>query len=281
MSLEIVDTHGHLDMPEFDEDREEVIRRAFEAGVKTIITIGINPESNLKAIQLAERYSNIYAGVGIHPQDSQGTTHETIDHLIQIAQHPRVIAIGELGLDFFREHSSRAAQLKVLGWQLEAAKTIGKPIVIHCRQAQEEFLPILQEWCDGYRVSEGKPRGVLHCFNGDESLARKYIEMGFYLSIGAYLGYPSSANLRENIKAIEISRILIETDCPFLPPQKMRGKRNEPAYAAFTARILAEIKGVSIEEIGQITSDNARRVFNITKCESKPLVRFVDKPHLE
>ena len=264
MSLDIIDTHGHLDMPEFADDREEVIRRAQEAGVNTMITIGINPESNLRAIRLAEKYPNVYAGVGIHPQDSQGITPKEVDQLIEIAKHPRVVAIGELGLDFFREHSPRVDQLRVLGWQLEAAKIIGKPIVIHCRQAQDEFLPILKDWCAGFHLPEGKPRGVLHCFSGDEALARKYIDMGFYLSIGAYVGYPSSAKLRESIKNIETSRILIETDCPFLPPQKMRGKRNEPAYAAITAGILAEIKGLTIEEMGQITSDNARRVFHIT-----------------
>ena len=264
MSLNVIDTHGHLDMPEFADDREEVIGRAREAGVNTMITIGINPESNLRAIRLAEKYPNIFAGIGIHPQDSQGVRREEIERLIEMGKHPRVVAIGELGLDYFREHSPRADQLKVLGWQLEAAKIIGKPIVIHCRQAQDEFLPILQEWCGDYTLPVGTPRGVLHCFSGDERLALRYIEMGFYVSIGAYVGYPSSAKLRESIKNIDASKILIETDSPFLPPQKMRGKRNEPAFASVTASILAEIKGVSIEEMGQVTSDNARRVFHIT-----------------
>jgi len=149
LSLDIIDTHGHLDMTEFADDREEVIRRAHEAGVNTMITIGINLESNIRAICLAEKYPNVYAGVGIHPQDSQGITPKEVDQLIEMAKHPRVVAIGELGLDFFREHSPRADQLKVLGWQLEAAKIIGKPIVIHCRQAQDEFLTILKDWCAG------------------------------------------------------------------------------------------------------------------------------------
>jgi TatD DNase family protein len=262
--LEIIDTHSHLDMPEFDNDREDVIRNALDAGVKTIITVGINPESNLRAVKLAEEHSNIFACIGIHPQDAQGTTREDIQQLIQLARHPRVVGIGELGLDFFREHSPRVDQLQVLDWELEAAKITGKPIVIHCRQAQEAFLPILEKWCSGYPQPVDQPRGVLHCFSGDAALAQKYIDLGFYLSIGAYLGYPSSAQLRENVKIIDLNRILIETDCPFLPPQKKRGQRNEPAYAAVTAGILAEIKGLSIEEVGKITSDNASRVFKIS-----------------
>lgn len=263
MNINVIDTHAHLDMPEFDTDREEMIKRARESGLKYIITIGINPESNLRAIALSEKYPLVYAGLGIHPQDSQGVIEKDIEKLIEMAVHPKVVAIGELGLDFFRERSSRADQMRVLQWQLAAVKKIAKPIVIHCRQAQAEILPVLTTWRNQYSLPDGRPPGVLHCFNLDGPSAQPYLDMGYYLSIGAYIGYPSSAKLRETVKSLPLDRILIETDCPFLPPQKMRGQRNEPSYSVITAGILAELKGLTIEELGAQTTANALRLFNL------------------
>ena len=263
MNINVIDTHAHLDMPEFDIDREEMIKRAEQSGLKYIITIGINPESNHRAIALSEKYPFVYAGIGIHPQDSQGVVEKDIEKLIEMAAHPKVVAIGELGLDFFRERSSRVDQMRVLEWQLNAAKKIGKPIVIHCRQAQAEILPVLTAWRNEFSLPGGRPPGVLHCFNLDALSVKPYLDMGFYLSIGAYIGYPSSANLRETVKSLPLDRILIETDCPFLPPQKMRGKRNEPAYSVITAGILAELKGLTFEELSAQTTANACHMFNL------------------
>jgi TatD DNase family protein len=261
--LKIIDTHAHLDMPEFETDRHEVIQRAFDSGVKQIITIGINPESNLRALKIAEEYPAVFAGIGIHPQDSEGKTDPDFRLLNQQARHPKVVAIGELGLDFHREQASRSDQMRVLEGQLEIVKEINKPIVIHCRDAHAAFLPVITAWLKSYSPPENRSPGVLHCFSLDAESARPYLEMGFYVSIGAYIGYPSSAKLRETVKTLPPERLLIETDCPFLPPQKMRGKRNEPAYCLITAGVLAECQGLSLEEMADLTSANALRVFNL------------------
>jgi TatD DNase family protein len=262
LTIEIIDTHAHLDMPEFDQDRDEVITRAGENGVNTIITIGINMESNRRAIKLSEQYSSVLAGIGIHPQDSKGVKYEDIQALSLLARHPRVVAIGETGLDFYRNYSPREDQLQALNWQLEVAKQTGLPVVIHCRQAQEAILPVLESWSNSFDLPEGKPKGVLHCFNVGRETAEKYLKMGFYLSLGAYIGYPSSAELRATITSLPLDRLVIETDCPFLPPQKQRGKRNEPSYTLSTLGVLAEIKQMSPEDIARQTTRNALRLFS-------------------
>jgi TatD DNase family protein len=262
LTIEIIDTHAHLDMPEFDLDREEVINRAREKGVTTIVTIGINMESNRRAVKLAEQYPFILAGIGIHPQDSKGIRYEDIQALQDLALHPRVVAIGETGLDFFRDHAPHEDQIQALLWQLEVAQKTDLPVIIHCRQAQEAILPILKKWAGSFALPGGKPRGVLHCCNVDLTTAEKYIEMGFYFSLGAYIGYPSSKALRETIRLLPLENIMIETDCPFLPPQKLRGKRNEPSYTLSTLEVLAETKQLSQEEMARQTTQNAKLFFS-------------------
>jgi TatD DNase family protein len=261
--MTIIDTHAHLDMPEFDSDREEVIARAKDAGVTTIVTIGIDLTSCRKAIQLAEKHSGVWAAVGIHPQETKGVEAKDVDILELLAKSNRVVAIGEIGLDFYRNYSSKEDQIAVLMPQLEIAAKSGLPVIIHCRQAQAEMIPILQNWVNSQRLPEGKPRGVLHCFSGDFETAERYLRMGFYISLGGYIGYPSSAKLRETIQKIPLERIVIETDCPFLPPQKYRGKRNEPCYTLITAGVLAEIKRLTLEEIAQQTTQNAVKLFSL------------------
>jgi TatD DNase family protein len=263
LTLRIIDTHAHLDMPEFNRDREEVIDRAKDKGVSTIITIGIDLESCRKAIDLAEKHPGIWAGIGIHPQESKGVSKQDVDKLEELARHPKVVGIGELGLDYYHKYSPKESQLTVLYWQLEIAERVSLPIIVHCRQAQEDMLPIIRDWCQSYKMPEGKPRGVLHCFSGEENLANIYMDMGFYISLGGYIGYPSSAKLRDTIKNIPSDKIVVETDCPFLPPQKYRGKRNEPAYTAITMEALAKIKGISFDEMARQTTENAIRVFNL------------------
>jgi TatD DNase family protein len=262
--MEIVDTHAHLDMPEFDTDREQVITRAKSNGVSRIITIGIDLTSSIKAIGLAEKYPGVLAAIGIHPQDSRKVKKEDVYKLSELVNHPKVVAIGETGLDFYRNYSSREEQFSALQWQLEIAKNTRLPVIIHCRQAHEEIKPILKEWSTD-SISKGQPVGVIHCFSGDADIAEKYLEMGFLISLGAYIGYPSSAGLREVIKDLPLTRLLIETDCPFLPPQTYRGKRNEPSYTLITLGILAEIKQVSIEEAALKTTQNAKKLFHISE----------------
>jgi TatD DNase family protein len=261
--MTIIDTHAHLDMPEFDNDRREAIARAQAAGVAAIVTIGIDLPSCRKAIALAEENSGIWAAVGIHPQETKGVKKEDVDQLESLAKHPRVVGIGELGLDFYRHYSAPEDQIAILKLELEVAGRIGLPVIVHCRQAQNEMLPILQSWAGSLKLPEGRATGVLHCFSGDIALAEKYIEMGFYISVGAYIGYPSSVQLRETLKSVPLDRLVIETDCPFLPPQKYRGQRNEPAYTLITAGVLAEIKGLIPEEIASQTTQNAIRLFNL------------------
>jgi TatD DNase family protein len=266
-TLQIIDTHAHLDMPEFEADRDEVIARSRDLGVTTIITIGIDLDSSRKAIELAEKYPGVLAAVGVHPQESRGVRQEDIDNLESLARHPRVAAVGELGLDFYRHHSAAEEQVPVLHWELEMAKRVGLPIIIHCRQAQREMLDILRDWSASYTLPKGKPRGVLHCFGGDITTAERYMEMGFFISIGAYVGYPSSAPLRSTLQNIPQDRLVVETDCPFLPPQKYRGQRNEPSYTLMTLGVLAEIKRISLEEMADQTRRNAIRLFNLTRID--------------
>ena len=263
MDMDIIDTHAHLDMPEFDSDRDAVIKRAFDGGVNIINTIGINIESCRRAIELAEKYQGIVSSVGFHPQESDNIKEEDVHILKKFAQHPRVVAMGEMGLDYYRHRSSRENQLKVLKWQLELAIEIGKPIIIHCREAQEDMLNLVRKWIGNTHISHNGARGVLHCFNGDLEIANIYIDMGFYVALGAYIGYPSSANLRNTVKNIPFERLVIETDCPFLPPQQYRGQRNEPYYSMITLGVLAEVKRVPQEEMARLTTLNARNLFNL------------------
>jgi TatD DNase family protein len=262
LELHVVDTHAHLDMPEFDTDRAAVIERAAQAGVKTIVTIGIDLKSSLEAVELAHGYPGVYAAVGIHPHDAEGATSEDISQLEALAAKPKVVALGEMGLDFYRHHSSPDAQIKVFNWQLELSRKIALPIIIHCRQALPDALEILGKWSAASQLNA--PKGIIHCFSGDLATVRAYIDMGFYLALGGYIGYPSSLSFREVIREIPLDRLVLETDCPFLPPQQYRGKRNEPAYTLQALQFLADLKGLPVEQVAQRTTANALAVFRIT-----------------
>jgi TatD DNase family protein len=261
--LNIIDTHAHLDMSQFDNDRDDVVARAKAAGINRIITIGIDLESSRQSVRLAEKYPGVLAAVGIHPQESKGIGHNSIFQLEEISRSPKVVGIGETGLDFYRNNAPREDQFQVFQCQLELAQTRGLPVIIHSRQALEETLGIIKTWSAAYNLPSGKPRGVIHCFSGDPETALEYIELGFYISIGGYIGYPSSARLREAIVKIPGDRLVVETDCPFLPPQKFRGKRNEPAYTRIILEVLAGIKQISTEEMAAQTTRNAETLFNL------------------
>ncbi len=263
--ISIVDTHAHLDMSQFDGDRPEVIARALAAGVGTIISVGIDLESSKKAIQMAETHPHIFATAGIHPHEASTVTQADIAALKEIARHPRVVASGETGLDFYRNISPREAQSRVLGWQLELAAELDLPVVIHCRQSEREILALLHDWTSRHQRSKGQSPGVIHCFNGDSQSARRYLEMGFYLSLGAYIGYPSSLQAHSTVRMIPADRLMLETDCPFLPPQSHRGQRNEPAYLPITLELLARIRGVSPQTIAAETTENAHRFFRLPR----------------
>ena len=258
----VVDTHAHLDMNIFDKDRLDVMARARDAHVHRIINVGTNLESSKKTIKLAEKYPEILAAVGYHPHDSANVGAAHIVELTKIANHPKVVAIGEIGLDFYRNYSSRDEQIQTLRLQLDLATQLGLPIIIHCRRAEGEMLKLLHDWILLNNRSQKQSPGVIHCFNGGKDTLKKYLDMGFYISLGAYIGYPSS-QMQDIILDIPDDRLVIETDCPFLPPQSCRGQRNEPAYVSLTIEVLSMIKSESFEQVAQKTTNNASRLFHL------------------
>ncbi|MBE9546047.1 MAG: TatD family hydrolase [Proteobacteria bacterium] len=252
-----IDSHAHLEMRAFDRDRDEVITRAKEAGVDYIVTIGTTLSDCEKAISIANKYKSVYAAVGIHPHEVKNINDLTYESLKEMAKAEKVVAYGEIGLDFFRNLSPRDVQIRRFGEQLELAGEIGLPVIIHDREAHAETLKMLKGW-------KGSRRGIVHCFSGDYEMAKKCIDMGFYISIPGTITYKKSDVLRKVVRKIPIESMLVETDSPFLSPEPRRGKRNEPAYVVYTARRVAEIKGLPLEEVGRITSENTKNVFGIT-----------------
>jgi TatD DNase family protein len=257
-----VDSHAHLDGPEFDTDRDEVIQRARDAGVSAILNVGTgDPHSGAleRALELADKHQEVYAAVGIHPHDARlfdDKAEQRITSLIE--QSRRVIAWGEIGLDFHYDNSPRDVQLEVFRRQLQLARDVNLPVIIHTREAEEETVEILTSQWAGC----GLP-GVMHCFSGSLQLAQQAIELGFYVSFSGIITFKKAEDLRAVAKEVPLDSLLIETDCPFLAPVPFRGKRNEPAYVVEVARCLAELRGMSVEKIGEITTDNFWRVFNL------------------
>jgi TatD DNase family protein len=257
----LIDSHAHLDMARFEPDQAEAIRRATQAGVSRIVNVGIDLSSSRKAIELARKHSAVMPAVGIHPQDTKDITKQDLIDLAKLAATPGVVAIGEIGLDFYRDYSPHPKQIEVLQHQLGLAARLKLPVIIHARQAEAAIQPLLKEWLAKYPASQP---GVIHCFNGDLASARTYLGMGFYISLGVYIGYPSSKELGAVIQQLPLEKLLIETDSPFLPPQGLRGQRNEPAYVVEAAKELARIKGVSLMEVAKATTANAMKVFNLS-----------------
>jgi len=261
--VSIVDSHAHLDATEFDTDRAAVIDRARDAGVGTIVTVGMGLESCRQSIALAEKDPGILVVAGFHPHQADSVTREDVAVLAGLAQHPKVVAIGETGLDFHRNYSAPDRQYEVLRWQLTLATELDLPIVVHCRDAHREMLDTLREWRANPGASLASPPGIIHCFVGDTETAQLYLDMGFYLSLAAYIGYPSSKYAHDTIRAIPSNRLLVETDCPFFAPQRIRGKRCEPAHVRDTVVELARIRGVTFKTIARETTENTRTVFRL------------------
>ncbi len=250
----LVDSHAHLELEDFDEDREQVVARAHDVGVDLIITVGINLDDCHRAVATAEQFDGIYAAVGIHPHDVKEIGRDTYDQLGELAQREKVVAYGEIGLDFFRNYAPREMQIRRFGEQLDFAQSLDLPVIIHDRQAHKETLELLKGW-------KGRKRGVVHCFSGDYDLARQCLDLGFYISIPGTVTYPKAEEIRDVVKRVPLSVLLVETDAPFLAPQSHRGKRNEPAYVVRAAEKIADIKGVSLLEVEAATTGNAQEVF--------------------
>jgi len=252
----LIDSHAHLEMKEFDSDREEVIQRAGSEGVDFIITVGTNLKLSSKAVALAGRYENIYATVGVHPHDVAKTDKNTFDAIKELVKtHKKIVAYGEIGLDFFRNLSPQEKQMEVFGLQLELAKELCLPVVIHDREAHRQALETVR--------ASGIRRGVFHCFSGDYEMARKCIDLGFYLSVPGVVTFDKSKTLQDVVERVPLSSLLVETDAPYLAPVPHRGQRNEPSYVVHTAKKVAQIKKISWEEVARVTSVNAMNLFGI------------------
>jgi TatD DNase family protein len=264
----LIDTHAHLEMREFNDDREDVIKRAREAGVEYIVTIGTTVESSRDAVLLAEKYDFIYAAVGIHPHEVKDILHPAYEILRRFAKHKKVVAYGEVGLDYHYEHSPRTDQKRKFRDMLREARELDLPVIVHDRDAHEDTLRILsEEWSPDLG-------GVMHCFSGDLEMARKMIEMGFSLSIAGPVTFPKAESLREVVRQVPIEHLLIETDSPYLAPQPVRGKRNEPAYVRHTAEAIAAIKGLSFDDVCRITSYNAMQLFGIGTVPEQGMITY-------
>lgn len=254
----IIETHAHLDFEEFDQDRDEVIKRAHENGIDLIFNIGTNMETSRFSIELAQKYEGIFASVGIHPHDSPEATDENLAELLQLFQKPEVIAIGEIGLDYYKLYQPADIQKDAFQKQLELALELDAPIIIHNREAHKEILQILMQ----YKTSDWK--GVFHCFPGDIALAESVLDMGFHIS---FTGVITFKNFKRSdvVKYIPLDRLLLETDCPFMTPVPFRGKRNEPAHVRYIAEKIAEFKEVPFEEVARQTAINALELFQIDR----------------
>jgi len=257
---DLIDSHAHIDAPQFAEDREAMLQCAREAGVRTLLAIGTGPgpEKLDAALPYAEQHDWIYTTVGIHPHEAKEVTPAHLDELARLAQHPKVIAWGEIGLDYFYDHSPRETQAEVFRAQMDLAHAAKLPIIIHCRDAWDDCLTQLeQHW---------KPTGlggILHCFTSTLEHAKRGLDMGFFVSFAGNSTYPKAQGIRDVAKELPLDRILIETDAPYLAPQPFRGKRNEPAYVAEVAKTLASVRNLAPEEIAVTTASNFRRFFGI------------------
>ena len=256
----LVDSHAHIDASDYDGDRRKILERALSKGVGTIIAVGSDLDSSRKTVDIANSFEEVFAAVGVHPHDVKSVANKSAGHIKVLADNAKVVAIGEIGLDYHYDHSPRKLQKHWFREQIRMAVKIGKPVIVHCRDAGEDVFSILEEervWRVG---------GVVHCFTGDAELARKFLGLDLHLGAAGPITFENSDELRSVFADVPIERILVETDSPYLTPPPNRGKRNEPAYTVQVAEKLAEIKGLTLEDVARATSVNVRRLFKIGPC---------------
>ncbi|HEX8175221.1 MAG TPA: TatD family hydrolase [Pyrinomonadaceae bacterium] len=257
-----VDSHAHIDGQEYDEDRDEVVARAREAGVRAILNVGTGEPSSgafERAVQVAEKYDHVYAAVGVHPHDAKLFDDEAAERLERLAlESPRVIAWGEIGLDYHYDHSPREVQREVFRRQLRIARRLELPVIIHSREADADTVNILRE-----EMSDSKRRGIMHCFGGSPQMAEDVLELGFMISFAGNVTFKKAEELRDAARRVPLERLLAETDCPYLTPVPFRGRRNEPARVREVVAGLADLRGMKTEELGRITTENFSRFFNL------------------
>ena len=252
--MKLIDSHCHLDFPNFEKDFDQVLVRAEEVGVKKFINPGVDLPTSRKSIELAEKFTGIFAAIGFHPSDAEKLSANNLAELEKLAQHKKVVAIGEIGLDFFKNQNSKKMQMEAFEKQLDLAQRFDKPVIIHSRQAASEIFEVLKNF---------KVKGVFHCFGGDWNFAQKVLAHGFSIGLTGIVTFPNAKDVQEVAKKIPLEKLLIETDCPFLAPQKYRGERCEPAFVIEVAQKIAELKNLSVEEIAEQTAKNTEELFEI------------------
>ena len=255
---ELVDTHCHLDMESYGNDLGEVLARAVSARVSRIVTVGIDLESSRRAVALANRHSGVSAAVGVHPHHAATCNAEDLEEIEALCRQPKVVAVGEIGLDLHYDFSPLRQQVECFSRQIELARTLRLPVIIHDREAHKEILEIL----GGFGILPGG--GVMHCFSGDIALAGEVMALGYHISVPGVVTFSKAEMLREAVRRVPLDRLLLETDGPYLAPEPRRGRRNEPALLLFTASRVAELKEVSLDELAEATSANATRLFNLS-----------------
>lgn len=253
----LFDTHVHVNAEQFNEDLEDVIERAKEAGVDNMVVVGFDRPTIIRAMELIETYDFMYAAVGWHPVDAIDMTEDDLQWIEELSNHPKVVAIGEMGLDYHWDKSPKDVQMEVFRKQIRLAKKVGLPIIIHNREATADIVNILKEE-EASRIG-----GIMHCFSGSAETALECINMNFYISLGGPVTFKNAKKPKEVAAAVPLDRLLIETDCPYLAPHPYRGKRNEPSYVKLVAEQIAEIKQLTIEEVSQATTENAKKLFGI------------------
>lgn len=253
----LFDTHAHIDDNRFKGETEQVIARAKEQGVSLLVNVGYDLLHARQSIELAEKYPFIYASVGLHPHDAKEADNVFWQEIYKLARHPKVVAIGEIGLDYYYDHSPRDVQREVFRRQIQVAKDLQLPIIIHNRDAHQDTLKIVRE------EKASLAGGVFHAYSGSWEMAREVINMGFYISVGGPVTFKNARKIVEVVEKIPLDSLLIETDCPYLTPHPYRGKRNEPAYVRFVAEKIAEIKNISFEEVAAVTKENGMKLFKI------------------
>jgi len=252
----LVDSHCHLDFPDFAEERADIVARALAAGVERMVTISTRVKQFATILEIAETYDPVYCSVGTHPHNAGEESDVTADQLVKLAEHPKVVAIGEAGLDYFYDKAPRDAQARSFRAHIDAARRTGLPLVIHARDADDNMAAILEE-----ESGKGAFPFILHCFSSGRALAEAGVKLGGYVSFSGILTFKKSEELREIAAHLPLDRLLVETDSPYLAPVPFRGKRNEPAYVTHTAKVLAETLGISSAEVARITTDNFFRLF--------------------
>lgn len=253
----LFDTHAHLNDKQFNDDLLEVLERSEQAGVENIVVVGFDRPTITRAMELVDQYKHIYASIGWHPVDAIDMTEEDLQWIEELSEHPKVVALGEMGLDYYWDKSPKDVQKEVFKKQIRLAKRVKLPIIIHNREATADIVEILKD------EGAGEVGGIMHCFSGSVEVAQECLDMNFYISLGGPVTFKNAKKPKEVAKAVPLEKLLIETDCPYLAPHPYRGKRNEPSYVKLVAEQIAELKELSYEEVARQTTLNAKKLFGI------------------